>query len=280
MKTVVITGISSGIGYATAENFLSKGWTVIGSVREIESVAALKNKFKEKLILWVIDLTSISEIDSIKSLLDKYHITQIEALVNNAGIAIPGPFQFQDFNEIQQTLSLNVLAVMKLTQVLIPFLISNQGRIINISSVSGVNGSPFLAGYCASKHAIEGFSESLRREMKIYGVQVIIVGPGSIKTPIWSKGFSTLVYLYDQTFFKKSFSRFIQFAQSEEKHALPVQAVVDDIADAIESEKPKIRYAPIPRKFRNWYLGMLIPRKKYDELICKSLALVENKKNL
>lgn len=273
MKVVLITGISSGIGHATAESFLAQGHTVIGSVRDLQAAQDLKSKYREKLILWKCDLVHLDEIDSIRALLSENRIMQIDLLVNNAGIAAPAPIQYQDFTEIQKIMTTNVLAVMKLTQIMISYLIPTQGRIINISSISGVGGTPFLGIYCASKHAIEGFSESLRREMKIYGIYVSVIGPGSIKTPIWKKGFETIRTRYDKTPYQESFHRFIDFASYEAENALPVSAVVENIMHAATSTCPKIRYAPVPRKLTSVYLPWLMPKSIVDYMTCKALGL-------
>lgn len=273
MKTALITGISSGIGHTTAEKFLSLGYTVIGSVRDLQSASDLKLKYGAQLILWKCDLLHLSEIDSIHSVLSENKIMQIDVLVNNAGIASPGPIQYQDFSEMQNIMTTNVLAVMKLTQIMISYLAQSQGRIINISSISGVGGTPFLGIYCASKHAIEGFSESLRREMNIYGVKVSVIGPGSIKTPIWSKGFETIRTRFDKTIYRESFHRFIDIAKYEEENALPVSAVVENILHAATSNRPKIRYAPVPRKLASVYLPWLLPKSIVDYMTCKALAL-------
>lgn len=273
MKTILITGISSGIGRATAVEWLEQGHRVIGSIRDPRAVNDLKEKYGQKLILWVCDFLNLSNIDSICDLLKQHQIEQIDVLINNAGIVSSAPFQFQAFSEIQNTIATNVLAVMKLTQLLIPFLIPGQGRIINISSISGVGGTPFLAAYCASKHALEGFSESLRREMKLHGIKVVVIGPGSIKTPIWTKGFETIRSRYEKTIYKNSFNRFLDFASDEEKKALPVSAVVKDIMHAANSPHPQLRYAPVPRKWTSVILPQILPLSVVDYLTCKALGL-------
>jgi short-subunit dehydrogenase len=273
MKVVVITGISSGIGHATAESFLAQGYTVIGSVRDPQSATDLKAKYADKLILWKCNLLNLSEIDSIHSILSENKIMQVDLLVNNAGIASAAPIQFQEFSEIQNIMTTNVLAVMRLTQIMISYLIPTKGRIINISSISGVSGTPFLGIYCASKHAIEGFSESLRREMKIYDIKVSVIGPGSIKTPIWSKGFEIIRTRFDKTIYRESFHRFIDFAKYEEENALPVSAVVENIMHAGTSACPKIRYSPVPRKLTSVYLPWLLPKSIVDSMTCKALGL-------
>lgn len=273
MKTALVTGISSGIGHATAESFLSAGYTVIGSVRDLQAAADLKLKYGNKLILWKCNLLNLSEIDSIHSVLSENKIMQIDLLVNNAGIASAGPIQYQDFSEMQNIMTTNVLAVMKLTQIMISYLIPTKGRIINISSISGINGTPFLGIYCASKHAMEGFSESLRREMKIHEIKVSVIGPGSIKTPIWSKGFETIRTRFDKTVYQESFHRFIDFAKYEEENALPVSAVVENIMHAAMSKCPKIRYAPVPKKLSSVYLPWILPKSIMDYMNCKALGL-------
>ncbi|MBC7752845.1 MAG: SDR family NAD(P)-dependent oxidoreductase [Moraxellaceae bacterium] len=273
MKTVLITGISTGIGRATAESFLEQGHLVIGAVREFHSVETLKSKYGSKLILWKCNFLNLTEIDSIHNLLSENKIMQIDILINNAGMALSAPFQHQDFSEVQNTITTNVLAVMKLTQVLISYLIPAKGRIINISSISGVGGTPFLAGYCASKHAVEGFSESLRRELNLYGIKVILIGPGSIQTPIWSKGFEAIRMRYQNSAYQESFDRFIEFASHEKAHALPPSVVVKDILHATFSESPKIRYSPVPRKFQNVFLPWILPRFVTDYMICRALGL-------
>jgi short-subunit dehydrogenase len=273
MKTALITGISTGIGRATAEKFLAQGYRVIGSVRDVQSAADLKLKYGTQFILWKCDFLHLPEIDSIHSVLSENKIMQIDILVNNAGIASAGPIQYQDFSEMQNIMTTNVLAVMKLTQMMISYLVPSQGRIINISSISGIGGTPFLGIYCASKHAIEGFSESLRREMKIYGIKVSVIGPGSIKTPIWSKGFETLRARFDETIYRDSFHRFIDFAKYEKENALPVSVVVENIMHAATSTCPKIRYAPVPRKLTSVYLPWVLPKSIVDYMTCKALAL-------
>lgn len=273
MKTIFITGISSGIGKALAEAFLKNGDCVIGTVRDENSVSDLKQSFPEQFKILQIDFLQSSQIARVADLLAQLNISKVDVLINNAGMALAAPFEHQDFSEVQNTIQVNLLAVMQLTQILIPFVKKTQGRIIQISSVSGENGTPFLAAYCASKYAIEGFSESLRREMNLFGVKVIIVGPGSVQTPIWDKGFQKIKSLYQNTDYKNSFNRFMAFADSEKNNALPVSDLVDVIFDAAYSSSPKIRYAPVPRAWMNRTIPRLLPKAFFDRLTCKALGL-------
>lgn len=276
-KVVFITGVSSGIGFATADFYLKQGCKVIGTYRNEKDGEYFQKTFSHNFTGLQLDVTDFAKVDQIPEILKKHNINHIDALVNNAGVALAGPIEYQKFSEIQTMLQVNVVAVIKMTQVILPYLKkAEQGRIVNISSVSGQNGTPFLGGYCASKHAIEGFSETLRRELSLYGMKVSIVAPGSVNTPIWNKGINTVANVFDSTEYKKSFQKFIAFVTSEISHALHVELVVSDINHALTSANPKIRYAPVPRKFQNWYLPKLIPLKIYDFLMCKSLGLNKN----
>ena len=277
-KVLFITGVSSGIGFATADFYLKAGWIVIGTYRKTKDGEYFKNNFSENFLGIEGDLTDYAKVDQIPEILKQNGIAHIDALVNNAGVALAGPVEYQSFTEFQNIININLIAVFKMTQIILPLLKKSKigARIVNISSVSGKNGMPFLAGYCASKHAIEGFSESLRRELNLYGMKVAIVAPGSIKTPIWGKGFDVVARAFDATEYKDSFRKFLAFASSEVDHALPVEAVVHDINHALTNVNPKLRYAPVPRKFQNWYLAKLFPLKMYDFLTCKALGL--NKK--
>ena len=208
-KNIFITGVSSGIGFATAEYLLQHGHTVVGTVRSLQDSLILKKQFESTFFPIVVDLLCLDQIENIKLKLEQLNIHRLDAAVQNAGVALAGPIEYQKFSEVEMILNLNVLAVIKTTQVLLPFLKRAQSpaRLVNISSVSGVGGTPFLAAYCASKHAIEGFSEALRRELALYRMKVSIVGPGSIQTPIWDKGFNIVAHTYDKTEYKNSFQK-------------------------------------------------------------------------
>lgn len=278
-KVVLVTGASTGIGADTVRILIEKSMTVIATVRKNEDEQNLKKLYGDKVKVVQLDVSDFSAVEKLPEVLkDKFQIAKLDGLVNNAGVALAGPFALQSFSEIQNIISINVLSVMKVTQVLLPLLgaykgSDNPGRIVNISSVAGKTAAPFLSVYAASKHAIEGYSEALRKEMMLFGIKVIVVAPGSIKTPIWQKGFGLIKDRYANTVFAESFSRFVKFAASEEKNALEVSSVSSIIYEALTASNPCVRYAPIPRKFVNWYLPKFIPTKIYDKLTAKALGL-------
>lgn len=272
-KVVVVTGASSGIGYDAVRALVEKKYLVVPTVRKDEDVRKLLNDFGDKVKPVKLDVSDLNQIDQLpKVLKEELKIQSVHALVNNAGVAFAAPFSEQDFAEVAQTINVNVLGLMKMTQVIIPFM-EIDSRIINISSVSGKGGAPFLAAYAASKHAVEGFSDALRKELRLYKIKVAVVGPGTIKTPIWNKGLADLEEKYSKTVFAEAFRIFMKVVASEIRHALPVTSVTECILDAIEAEEPKYRYAPVPRKMQNMYLPALIPQRIYNYLTAKTLKL-------
>lgn len=251
---------------------LENNFTAIATVRKAEDENNLLRTYPGVKVLRL-DLTDLEEVENLPARLAELGVHSLYGVINNAGVALAGPFAYQPFEEIQQTMQINVISVMKISQVLIPLLEKGSGRLINVSSISGKNGSPFLAAYAASKHAIEGFSEALRKELLLKDIKVIVVGPGSIKTPIWEKGFEIIKEKYSKTPYAESLGIFIKIVMSEVKHALPVEGVSADLRDALVSKNPKFRYTPIPRKMRNWYIPMLIPARVFDRMTAKVLRL-------
>lgn len=273
-KIVLVTGASSGIGADATRALIENGFMVVATVRKTQDELHLANLYKNKIKVIQLDVTDFAALDKLPEILvNKFNITQLYGLVNNAGIALAGPFAHQNFLEVQNIIQVNVLSVMKITQVLLPML-KTGSRIINISSVAGKSAVPFLAAYAASKHAIEGFSEALRKELMLLGIRVVIIAPGSIKTPIWVKGFTAIKDTYKQTVFAESFDRFIKIVFGAEKNGLDVSEVSSLIIEALTCSHPRARYAPIPNKLINWYLPKILPTKIYDYLTARVLGLL------
>jgi len=283
-KTILVTGASSGIGYETVQVLLKNGFRVVAVVRQDADRQRLLEEHKKKspdsvaaLHVLQLDLADFLQIEKIPQILKlDCQIEQLDGLVNNAGIALAGPFYDQPFSEVQSIIHLNVLSLMKVTQVLLPLLKNelSAGRIVNISSISGISAAPFLSVYAASKHAIEGFSVGLRKELMLLGIKVIVIGPGSVRTPIWKKGFQAIQNHYSQSLYALPFQKFIRMAAEEEEKSLPVEVVAELILHALVTARPCYRYAPIPRKWLNWYLPKLIPNQLYDYLTAKALGLM------
>ena len=147
------------------------------------------------------------------------------------------------------------------------------GRIVNISSVGGKVGFPFLGAYVASKHGLEGMSESLRRELLIYGIDVIVIGPGSVVTPIWDKAESADAMAYQATEYAPILDHFRKYFIAEGRKGLPPEAIGRAVHIALTAARPKVRYAVVSRRLVNWTLPMLLPKRVLDKMIGKQFSL-------
>ena len=194
MRSVVITGASTGIGWASAKLLLDRGFRVFGSVRKQADADRLRSEFGANFTPLMFDVTDEAAVlAAAREVRAALNGETLAGLVNNAGIAVAGPVLELAADEFRRQMDVNVIGPIIATQAFGPLLGSDpslkgpKGRIVMISSVAGKNGNPLTSAYSASKHAIEGLSESLRRELMLFGIDVIIVAPGAVKTPIWGK---------------------------------------------------------------------------------------------
>ena len=284
MKSVVITGASSGIGFAACEKFLVQGYIVFGSVRKSSDASRLKKLFGERFIPLLFDINDKDSImNEVKIVKKKLGENILTALVNNAGIAILGPLEFLDINDFKRQLETNVVGTLNCIQAFLPLLGSKnkkitqrRGRIINISSaLGGKIGYPFYGAYCSSKHGLEGLSESLRRELAVHDIFVSIVAPGAIETPIWDKAeHAAFDQKYDQTPYKNPFKKMIADMKKIGSKGLKPEIVAKKILQAVETKKPKIRYTFISEFTLN--LLYFAPRALIDRLVTRYLGLKNN----
>jgi NAD(P)-dependent dehydrogenase (short-subunit alcohol dehydrogenase family) len=199
-------------------------------------------------------------------------------LVNNAGIAVPAPLMHQPTDEFRHQLEVNLVSVVIVTKAFLPLLGSDRsrrgtpGRIINISSVGGKFGSPFLAAYVASKHGLEGLSESLRRELMLYGIDVIIVGPGSVATPIWDKAEQVDLSMYANTEYVEATRRVQEYMIRDGRNGYPPEKVGEVVWHALTTPRPRVRYAVIPGSSFRRILQMLLPKRVVDRIIARNLG--------
>ena len=252
-RTVLVTGTSSGIGRGLCKALIEKGYKVFGTVRNKKDAIELRKEFGLNLDALIVDVTDENQVVRAKDKVENYlRGNLLTALINNAGIATIGPVEFLSTTDFKKQIDTKILGTFLCSKIFLPLLGTNQsiiskpGRIVNISSILGGKiGSPFMSGYCASKHAVEAFSESLRRELKPYGIKVIIVAPGSISTPIWK----TVKEQKDQNKYYKTkyampFKRILNSLERFDQNSLPMKELAKVIIQSIESKNPKIRYNP------------------------------------
>ena len=181
MKRVLVTGASSGIGLASALRLAGAGWRVYGGVRTAADADALRQHGIEPVEL---DVTDAAQIDAATAAVGP----ELDGLVDNAGIAVAAPLELVPLDELRRQLEVNVVGQIAVLQAVLPALRRARGRVVLMGSIGGRSALPFLGPYAASKHALEALADSLRVELRPFGLAVSIVEPGSIATPIWRKG--------------------------------------------------------------------------------------------
>ncbi len=278
-NTILITGVSTGIGYAATEAFIKRGCRVFGSVRKQADADRLKETFGSSFTPLIFDVTDRDAIISGRKVVEQeLNGSGLGCLVNNAGIAIGGPLQHLSLDDLRRQLEINVVGLVSVTQEFLPLLGARKdhpvppGKIINISSSSGKIAMPFLGPYAASKHAVEALSGSLRRELQLYDIDVVIVGPGAVKTPIWDKAED--LPAFEGTDYEEAVKNFQSFAIREGKKGLEASLIGEKIAHIFFNEKPSVRYALVPKKFRRWILPRLLPARRLDKIIGKGMGLI------
>jgi len=280
MKNIFITGVSSGIGYDALTSLVNMGFFVIGNVRNLEDADKLKKEFGDKCIILVFDVRDVDKCNTeINKIIPKMEKEGLYCLINNAGIAIPGPLQHITEEEFEQQMDVNVKSVRRITNMLLPYLGTDKkyepGKIINISSVSGLFNSPYNGSYCISKHALESMTDVYRRELAMFGIRVSAIQPGPIKTEIWKKSKGTLDRFKD-TVYGELLSSADKMIENAEKSAFDVKVVTDIIINILQSEQPKTRYLIHRKKFLFRMLAFYLPDKLVDKMIAKTLAKKDN----
>ncbi|ENZ80718.1 MULTISPECIES: SDR family NAD(P)-dependent oxidoreductase [Caulobacter] len=280
-KSVVITGVSTGIGWGAIKVLTDQGFHVFGSVRKAADADRLKAAFGEAFTPLLFDVTDAAAVQAgAREVEAALAGAPLAGLVNNAGVAVAGPILYLPIDEWRQQLEVNLTGVVIATQAFAPLLgaggarIADPGRIVNISSVGGRNANPFMGPYCTTKFGLEGLSEAMRRELLPFGVDVIVVAPGAVATPIWDKADQTDTSRYANTVYAPALDRLRAFMLALGKSGLPPEAVGQAIATALTAPKPKVRYVVTGSPLQV-LMTEVLPKRVLDKAIGKRLGLIE-----
>lgn len=283
-RSIVITGVSSGIGAAIASALADAGWHIFGSVRSAADAGQLKDKLGERFTPLVFDVTDPAAIkdagEAVKAKLGGY---TLGGLVNNAGIAVAGPLRYIPVDELEFQMNVNLFGVLRVTQAFLPMLGADRsyqgapGKIVNMSSVAGKISSPIMGPYSMSKHALEAFTDSLRRELMMHGIDVVAVGPGAIKTPIWDKADNIDTEQYRGTEYYDVLLNMKDKYKELGSQGLPPEDVGNLVLDIFNGTKTKTRYALLRDKFLGYTLPRLLPKRVVDKAIVKRFGLANSR---
>jgi hypothetical protein len=274
-RSCVVTGASTGIGRAIARRLIAGGWHVFGSVRREADAAALRAEFCDKATPLVFDVTDEAAVQAgaakvARALGPK---ARLGGLVNNAGIAVSGPMLHVPLADLRHQLEVNVVAQVSVTQAFAPLLGSDRtrvgepGRIVNISSIAGRLTPPFLGPYAASKHAMEAITDAFRRELRIYGIDVIAIQPGSVATPIWDKAEGGDYSALMRTDYAPSAKKLMDLMISDGRKGYKPEVIGEAAFTALTAAKPPARIAPVPGRLKNWTLPRLLPDRALDAVM-------------
>ncbi len=239
-KWVLVTGAASGIGKATALLLAGRGFGVYATDVSGEDLNDLGRADGIEAIR--LDITSDPDVrTAFDSVTEKG--TGLFALVNNAGIFNPGPLMVMPMERFEKQYAVNVFGTQRITKAFFPLLLKSKGRNVNMSSVAGYVATPFSGPYASSKHALEGWSDALRRELIPLDVKVTVIEPALINTPLWNGDLEGRIEQYRGSVFYEANRRKLEHETAEAKdHGIRPEKVADAVYQALTVPKPKTRY--------------------------------------
>jgi hypothetical protein len=278
-KSVVVTGASTGIGWGTAKVLVANGFKVFGSVRNAEDGARLAAELGPPFTPLIFDVTDRQAIAvGAAKVADGLGGETLSGLVNNAGVAIAGLLIYMTPEEISRQLAINVQGQLNVTQAFLPLLGTDSfrtggpGRIVMISSVGGTSATPFMGAYNTSKFALEGMSEALRRELMLFGIDVLVVAPGPIRTPIWTKSKVLDDPRYTEGPYAKVLDKLKLLMKEAVDSGLEPEVVGEVVLAVLTDARPKVRTVVTPTPVQH-FLQNYLPKRFVDRMMAKMLDL-------
>lgn len=275
---MLVTGASTGIGRAAALRLDSSGWRVFAGVRKAEDAEGLQKQASPRLVPVFLDVTEPEQIAAAAELIEGESEDGLDGLVNNAGVAIPGPLETVPLEDFRRQIEVNLVAYVAMTQALLPQIRRAEGRVVFLSSIGGRVAFPFGGPYHASKFATEAIGDVFRQELRPWGLRVAIVEPGSIDTPIWERGqrkAEEIEAKAPQTslLYGAAIEKFRKVIEDTAERGIPPEKVAKAISHALESPRPKSRYLVGLDAKLQARLKPLIPTSLFDRIVARQLNL-------
>jgi hypothetical protein len=262
---------------------VSKGFRVFGSVRKQADADRLQREFGNGFVPLIMDITDAEAVhqaaQKVGSMIGNRNLV---GLVNNAGIVVSGPLLYLKPSEYRRQLEVNMVSPLVVIQAFAPLLGTDKkrqglpGRIVNITSSAAKVAIPLLGAYSASKFGLEGMSDALRRELMLFGIDVVIIEPGTVNTAMYDKGEKEDLSEFKQTEYWEAVQNFQKFIVTEARtNGLSPERLGEAVHVALSTAKPKARYAVIPQRFKNWTLPRLLPARMVDAELAKQMKLTK-----
>lgn len=278
MRAALVTGASTGIGRATALALDQRGWQVFAGVRREEDAASLRAAASERLAPLLLDVTVPEQIAAAAERVAAASENGLHGLVNNAGIAVPGPLETLPLDQFRRQLEVGLVSYLAVTQAFLPQVRGAGGRVVFLSSIGGRIPFPLNGAYHAAKYGTEAIGDVFRQELAGWGIKVAIIEPGSIDTPIWSRGEATadeVLAASPQTeqLYGRAVERFREVVRETAARGIPPERVAKAIVHALESKRPRSRYLVGLDAKLQARLVPLIPTPVLDRAVGRYLGL-------
>jgi NAD(P)-dependent dehydrogenase (short-subunit alcohol dehydrogenase family) len=279
VRSVLITGASTGIGRATALRLDAAGWRVFAGVRRQEDADALGEVGSDRLVPLILDVTDASQIAAAAEQIAAAAEGRLDGLVNNAGIAVPGPLETLPLDDFRRQVDVNLTAQVAVTQAMLPLIRPARGRVVFIASIGGRIAFPLNGAYHAAKFGIEAVGDVFRQELRPWGISVSIVEPGSIDTPIWERGaqnaseIEARAHPEQEALYGKAIASFRKVVQDLADRGIPPEKVAEAISHALESSRPRTRYLVGFDAKVQARLKVLIPDRVFDRIVARMMHL-------
>jgi NAD(P)-dependent dehydrogenase (short-subunit alcohol dehydrogenase family) len=264
---------------------VAKGFRVFGSVRKQADADRLQSEFGNGYVPLIIDISDADAVhqaaQQVGSMIGDRNLV---GLVNNAGIVVSGPLLYMRPSEYKRQLEVNMISPLVVIQAFAPLLGTNKkrqgptGRIVNMSSSTAKVVVPLLGAYSSSKCGLEGMSDALRRELMLFGIDLVIIEPGTVNTEMYDKGEKEDLSEFKETEYWEAVQKFQRFIVTEARtNGLPPERLGEAVHVALTAAKPKARYAVVPQRFKNWTLPRLLPMRMLDAYLAKQMGLTKPK---
>lgn len=249
MKSVLVTGASTGIGRATALHLDERGWRVFAGVRREEDAASLREAGSDRLVPLMLDVTDVGQIAAAaERIAAETGEDGLDGLVNNAGIAVPGPLETLPIEDFKRQIDVNLNAQVAVTQAMLPAIRTARGRIVFITSIGGLMAFPMFGAYHAAKFGLEAVGDVFRQELRPWGISVSVVEPGSIATPIWERGQEEVDAIAARAgdghtdLYGDAIEAYREMARKTAARGIPPERVAAKIEHALSARRPRVRY--------------------------------------
>ena len=280
MRSALITGASTGIGLATALHLDDRGWRVFAGVRKEEDADSLRAAGSERLEALMLDVTDADRIAAAARWIDEeLGEDGLDGLVNNAGIAVPGPLETLPIGDFERQIAVNLTAHVAVTQAMVPAIRRARGRIVFITSIGGLMAFPMFGAYHAAKFGLEAVGDVFRQVLRPWGIKVSVVEPGSIATPIWERGLEEVDSLAGRAreghadLYGEAIEAYREVARKTGERGIAPEKVAARIEHALSARRPRTRYLVGADARGQAFAAKFLPDRLLDWVVARATGM-------